>query len=78
MSYGDTGTQYQLEDAIFSVDEKFIVSTLLAIVYALKEIHEKDMPNLDGAIEKLAGNIYDDLKLADTFGTTKDVGTETD
>ena len=78
MSYGDTGTQYQLEDAIFSVDEKFIVSTLLAIVYALKEIHEKDMPNLDGAIEKLAGNIYDDLKLADTFGTTEDVGTETD
>lgn len=72
--YGKTGTHYQIEDNDFFVNEKFIVSTLMAIVFALREIHEKDMPNLDGAIEQLAGNIYEELKLADPFGTTQVAG----
>jgi len=76
--YGKVGTHYQIEDNEFFVDEKFIVSTLMAIVYALREIHEKDMPNLDGAIETLAGNIYETLKLADSFGTTKVAGEGTE
>jgi hypothetical protein len=76
--YGKVGTHYQIEDNEFFVDEKFIVSTLMAIVYALREIHEKDMPNLDGAIETLAGNIYETLKLADSFGTTKVTGKGTE
>lgn len=76
--YGETGTHYQIEDNEFFVDEKFIVSTLMAIVFALREIHEKEMPNLDGAIEQLAGNIYETLKLADPFGTTQVTGEGTD
>jgi hypothetical protein len=76
--YGETGTHYQIDDNEFFVDEKFIVSTLMAIVFALREIHEKDMPNLDGAIEQLAGNIYEELKLADPFGTTKVTGEGTE
>lgn len=74
MTYGTNGTQYELDGNTFGVDEKFVVSTLMAIVYAMKEIHEKELPNLDGAIEKLAGQIYEELKLADTTGTTETTG----
>lgn len=72
--YGKIGTHYELEGNDIFVDEKFVISTLMAIIFALREIHEKDMPNIDGAIEQLAGNIYDELKLADPFGTIKDAG----
>jgi hypothetical protein len=72
--YGKVGTHYKIEDNDFFINEKFIVATLMAIVFALREIHEKDMPNIDGAIEQLAGNIYEELKLADTFGTTEVAG----
>lgn len=75
--YGKIGTHYTIEGNEFFVDEKFLVSTLMAIVFSLRELHE-DIPNIDGAIENLAGNIYEALKSNGTVITTPSAGEGTE
>lgn len=60
--YGKTGKPYTLDGAEFSVDEKFIISTLMAIVVALREIAGEQFPSIDSAVENLAEKIYDQIK----------------
>lgn len=67
MSYGKTGKPYNIEGTEFNVDDKFVIATLMAIIYALKEIN-KDYPSIDAAIENLAGEIYEQIKEVEPSG----------
>jgi len=59
--YGKTGKAYSIDGTEFSVDEKFILSTLMAIIVAIRETNP-DYPSIDTSIEKLAESIYDQIK----------------
>lgn len=69
--YGKVGKQYNIDGTEFYVDDKFIVSTLMAVIYAIKEINKKEYPSIDGAIEALAGEIYDQIKETESSGTER-------
>jgi hypothetical protein len=59
--YGKTGKPYIIEETEFNVDEKFILSTLMAVIVAIRETNP-DYPSIDTAIEKLAESIYEQIK----------------
>jgi len=70
MPYGETGKPYSIEGTEFNVDDKFVISTLLAIIYALKEMN-KQYPSIDAAIENLAGEIYEQIKEVESSGVER-------
>jgi hypothetical protein len=70
MSYGKTGKLYSIEGTEFNVDDKFVISTLMAIIYALKEMN-KEYPSIDAAIENLAGEIYEQIKEVESSGVER-------
>jgi hypothetical protein len=69
--YGKNGTPYNLEGTEFQVDQKFIVSTLMAIIVALREINQENYPSLDAAIENMAESIYEQIKEVEPSDTER-------
>jgi len=56
--YGETGTKYEIGGGEIFVDEKFIISTLMALIYAISQSDKAEAEK----IEYLAGKLYDEIK----------------
>ena len=56
--YGETGTRYEIGEGEIFVDEKFIISTLMALIYVISESNKTEAEK----IEYLAGKLYDEIK----------------
>jgi hypothetical protein len=56
--YGEIGTKYEIGGGEIFVDEKFIISTLMALIYVVSQ-SDKDQAE---KIEYLAGKLYDEIK----------------
>jgi hypothetical protein len=56
--YGETGTRYEIGGGEIFVDEKFIISTLMALIYAISQSDKEQAEK----IEYLAGKLYDEIK----------------
>ena len=56
--YGETGTKYEIGGGEIFVDEKFIISTLMALIYAISQSDKEQAEK----IEYLAGKLYDEIK----------------
>jgi hypothetical protein len=68
--YGKIGKQYLIEGTEFNVDEKFLLSTIMAVIVAIRETNP-DHPNIDTAIEKLAESIYEQIKEVESDDTKR-------
>lgn len=68
--YGKTGKAYIIDGTEFSVDDKFVLSTLMAIIVSIREMHP-DYPSVDAAIEKLAESIYEQIKEVESSDTER-------
>ena len=56
--YGETGTRYEIGGGEIFVDEKFIISTLMALIYAISQSDKEQAEK----IEYVAGKLYDEIK----------------
>ncbi len=56
--YGESGTRYEIGGGEIFVDEKFLVATLMAIVYVVSKSDKDEAEK----IEYLAGKLYDEIK----------------
>lgn len=72
--YGKTGKAYNIDGTEFSVDDKFVLSTLMAIIVAIRETNP-DYPSIDTAIEKLAEGIYEQIKEVEPSDTERTTDT---
>jgi hypothetical protein len=68
--YGKMGKPYLIEGTEFNVDEKFLLSTIMAVIVAIRETNP-DYPNIDTAIEKLAESIYEQIKEVESDDTER-------
>lgn len=75
--YGKNGTPYSIDGTEFQVDEKFLIATIMAIIVAIREVHQETYPSIDSAIENMAGTIYDQIKKIESDDTERTTGTPT-
>ena len=70
--YGENGKQYLIGGETISVDEKFMIATLMAVIYVLGEI--ADGPQIDELVEGVARAIYNEIQEVQHSGTEEPVG----
>lgn len=68
--YGKVGKAYSIDGTEFSVDDKFVLSTLMAIIVSIRELNP-EYPSVDAAIEKLAESIYEQIKEVEPSDTER-------
>ncbi|CAB4139888.1 hypothetical protein UFOVP355_43 [uncultured Caudovirales phage] len=68
--YGKIGKAYDINGTEFNVDDKFVLSTLMAIIVSIREMNP-DYPSVDSAIEKLAESIYEQIKEVEPSDTER-------
>lgn len=71
--YGESGTKYQIGNGEIFVDQKFIIATLMAIVYTVSKADEQEAEK----IEYLAGKLYDEIKEIKSDDTERTTDTPT-
>jgi len=69
--YGETGTRYEIGEGEIFVDEKFIISTLMALIYVISETDKTEAEK----IEYLAGKLYDEIKEVESDNTERTTDT---
>ena len=69
--YGETGTRYEIGEGEIFVDEKFIISTLMALIYVISESDKTEAEK----IEYLAGKLYDEIKEVESDDTERTTDT---
>lgn len=70
--YGENGKQYLIGGEVISVDEKFMIATLMAVIFVLGEI--SDGPQIDNLVEGVARAIYNEIQEVQHPGTEEPVG----
>jgi hypothetical protein len=65
--YGETGTRYEIGEGEIFVDEKFIISTLMALIYAISQSDKEQAEK----IEYVAGKLYDEIKKVESDDTER-------
>lgn len=69
--YGETGTKYEIGEGEIFVDEKFIISTLMALIFAISQSDKEQAEK----IEYLAGKLYDEIKEVESDNTERTTDT---
>jgi len=69
--YGETGTKYEIGGGEIFVDEKFVISTLMALIYVVSESDKEQAEK----VEYLAGKIYDEIKKVESDDTERTTDT---
>lgn len=69
--YGETGTRYEIGGGEIFVDEKFIISTLMALIYVISESDKTEAEK----VEYLAGKLYDEIKEVESDDTERTTDT---
>jgi len=69
--YGETGTRYEIGEGEIFVDEKFIISTLMALIFAISQSDKEQAEK----IEYLAGKLYDEIKEVESDDTERTTDT---
>jgi hypothetical protein len=69
--YGETGTRYEIGEGEIFVDEKFIISTLMALIFAISQSDKEQAEK----IEYLAGKLYDEIKEVESDNTERTTDT---
>jgi hypothetical protein len=69
--YGETGTRYKIGEGEIFVDEKFIISTLMALIFAISQSDKEQAEK----IEYLAGKLYDEIKEVESDNTERTTDT---
>lgn len=67
--YGKQGKEYILDDHSISVNQEFLLSTIMATIVVLKEI--TGIENIDITIEAIAEELYDRFTKTE-HGTTEE------
>ena len=70
--YGEVGKQYIVGGELISVDEKFMIATLMAVIYVLGEL--ADGPQIDNLVEGVARAIYNEIQEVEPSGTERPTG----
>jgi len=69
--YGETGTKYEIGEGEIFVDEKFIISTLMALIFSISQSDKEQAEK----IEYLAGKLYDEIKEVESDNTERTTDT---
>ena len=69
--YGETGTRYEIGEGEIFVDEKFIISTLMALIFSISQSDKEQAEK----IEYLAGKLYDEIKEVESDNTERTTDT---
>lgn len=75
--YGKTGKKYTIDTTELCVDEKFVISTLMAIIISIREINKEKYPDVDVSIERLAESIYEQIKEVESDNIERPTDTPT-
>lgn len=67
--YGEEGREYKIAGETVNIDDKFVIATLMAVVFMLNQLHET--PDLDAVIEGVARAIYNEIEEVQHAGTER-------